>query len=69
MTTSALGCVVVRRVTGRRLPQRSDKGKSTGLGVQHQAISSEWPLEFRVGPTCTLEFQIQRRQMGHGGLR
>ena len=43
------GCLVLRRVTGKRPPQRTDKGKSTGLGVQHQAFSFEWPLGFEIG--------------------
>ena len=35
----------------RRPYQRSDEGKSTGFGIQHQAFSSEWPLDFETRPT------------------
>jgi len=50
MTIPAWGCLVLRRMTGKRPPQRSDEGKPTGLGVHHQAISSKLPLNFEIGP-------------------
>ena len=43
---------MLRRATGKRLTQHSDKRIWCGFGVQTQAFSSDFPIGFEIGQIC-----------------
>ncbi len=56
MALPAWGWLTLRRVTGKRLPRRSDKEKWTGSGVEKKALSGKCQLALALAVGLSIRY-------------